>query len=341
MILRTFHVQDFGEDHSLTPAAIIADSSRQNQNIDAIGEKAWDIQSSTIANTLRLFSNASIECLLLKGAMMNSLYGRSYSFRAMRDADICVRRESATDAMKILLGNQYAPRFEHFALKEDRSPFDYIEYRHALAFKAPNSAVTIDLHWHPFRSYLNESLDRTLWENSEAGTFKDIAVKFPSVSDRLFHTIIHGLEWKVVPSSNWIIDAMIILKEHQSQICWQRLQTLAGLYSSRPALASALEFLRDHFEAEIPLLRNSYNSQSSKIDSVEHWLKCSPVNTPLFGNLPYVLFQYRHAAPPKTLSRRGIIGYLRYTLKAAKFAWGVDSIMELPLLFWHKVANKR
>jgi hypothetical protein len=77
-------------------------------------------------------------------------------------------------------------------------------------------------------------------------------VSVPCATDLLFHVCAHGLQWSWTPQIRWIPDALTVLRS-SAEIDWERLLNLAALAEMNVRLHHALGYLRERFEAPVPV----------------------------------------------------------------------------------------
>jgi hypothetical protein len=267
--------------------------------------------------------------LVLKGAAASLAYPES-SPRPMSDVDVLIPRKWAREAMMTLLERGWETRFEHVGKNGGQRSTEYLPFRHSMPFRHRALSTTVDLHWYSLRMSPHSKWDSGFWQRSQELPFFDVPLRILEPTDRLFHTLVHGGEWRSPPGINWVVDAVQILLQEHDKIDGARLYQLAEERKVLPLLTESLSYLQTHFPSlTMPTLQTPM-VQASQGDRIEHALKCSALNTKWLGNLPFVFFQYRRTKR-RVPSAHPLKRYLRYTKLAAKYNWGAATLLELTI----------
>jgi hypothetical protein len=185
-----------------------------------------------------------IATMLIKGAALTLRYYGNLAVRPMADLDIVVRPADAHRAMAILAGQGWT----RTATASD----DDLRYRHAMLFTHRQHGGEVDLHWHILYEGGNAAADEFFWSTAQPLTFCGVKTQQLDPTSMLLHTIIHGLRWNPEPPIRWIIDAMVILRQSEAAIDWQRLVAFAGKMRLCYRLWLGLAHLVARFDAPVP-----------------------------------------------------------------------------------------
>jgi hypothetical protein len=123
--------------------------------------------------------------------------------------------------------------------------------RHAWQFSRGEDE-SCDLHWHPVLRCYSPAVAELFWEGARSAELLQRPVSVPCATDLLFHVCAHGLQWSWTPQIRWIPDALTVLRS-SAEIDWERLLNLAALAEMNVRLHHALGYLRERFEAPVPV----------------------------------------------------------------------------------------
>ncbi len=195
-------------------------------------------------SVLKLFHQAGIKTIVMKGIPLSILIYKNYSTRPMADMDILIlfsKADSAVELLKKYGWELHNPQYLEYNLKYGRS----------VTFTDKNK-TELDLHWHPiFEAHDNISED-DFWGNTipfQVGGIKTLSF---CVTDLFFHTIVHGLRYNPEPPIRWIADAMAILYSPDYEIDWERLLHHTKKFRVVLYMKDALKYLAKEFHADIP-----------------------------------------------------------------------------------------
>lgn len=276
-----------------------------------------------MATLLRSFHNAGIQTMLLKGAALTLLHYRDYGLRPLGDFDVLVHTEQALAAISLLRKLGWIPK--------SRSPEafteTYISVTKAHHFEDA-AGRTLDLHWHVLPECCSANADDDFWHGAVLTKIHDVPTHALNPTDQLLHACVHGARWNPVPPFRWVADAMMIMKTSQSELDWDRLITQAPKCRLILPLRDTLSYLRDVFDAPIPLAvsQSLQNMPTSKIEHVEYEARTRP--SELVGPLRGLWFHYLR------YSRLVSDGSLQHKLigfpVVLQHIWGADHLWQVP-----------
>ena len=194
--------------------------------------------------TLRLFREAGIPTLLLKGAALVPQFYRDEGVRGMGDFDVLVPEDRFREGCRVLEGQGWRP------LDFDPGFFD-TRFAHAIGFldEAGNSA---DLHCHALVQSCEWQADRMFWADAVAVRIRDEDSLTLNPTDHLLQVCAHGLTWVENPPIRWAADALTILKVANRDLDWTRLVHIAEQRGVAYELSASLGFLQASLNAAIP-----------------------------------------------------------------------------------------
>ncbi|MBI4749064.1 MAG: nucleotidyltransferase family protein [Acidobacteria bacterium] len=183
---------------------------------------------------LKMFQQAGIEPIVLKGTALITRYYENFGLRPMGDFDVLVPRQSANQAIELLGQAGWTPGF--------RAP-------HAQVFRK-SDGTECDLHWNLFFENCRVEVDDPFWQLAEPAKVGGVPVKVLNPTDQFLHVCVHGARWNPVPPLRWLADAVVIL-EH-STIDWNRLVQQATRMGLVLPLRDTLGYLAWLLGVEVP-----------------------------------------------------------------------------------------
>jgi hypothetical protein len=190
---------------------------------------------------------AGVECMFLKGLALTICHYNDAALRAMEDVDLLVRPRDVEPAVETLLRAGWLP--------EEGAGIAAIlrgkRVHHAWQFNR-GADESCDLHWHPVLRCYAPAVGELFWQGVRRADLLHQPVGVPCATDLLFHVCAHGLQWSWTPQIRWIPDALTILQS-APQIDWERLANLAAHAEMNVRLHQGLSYLRERFQAPVPL----------------------------------------------------------------------------------------
>jgi hypothetical protein len=195
----------------------------------------------------RDLDRAGITCMFLKGLALTLSHYRDPALRAMEDVDLLVHPDDVESAVQTL-------ERAGWIAEEGAGVADILRakrVRHAWPFSTGNGE-NCDLHWHPVLRCYSPAVAALFWQGARGARLLNQQVQVPCPTDQLFHVCAHGLQWSWTPQIRWVPDALTVLRS-SPEIDWDRLLRLAAHAEMNFRLHQALSYLRETFEAPVPL----------------------------------------------------------------------------------------
>ncbi len=202
----------------------------------------------TLAEVLQLLHAAGIKTLILKGAPLSLLYYQDFGLRPMADFDVLVPTRARRAAFNALRQAEWSPQ-QH---PPEKLTDAVLDIRHAWGFQNARKQQ-LDLHWHVLIECRTPDADDDFWTGAVPVQAQKVRTHALNPTDQLLHVCVHGAAWSFVPSLRWIPDALMILRVAAEQIEWLRLTQQAQKRRLTLALGHALAYLRDAFDAPVPV----------------------------------------------------------------------------------------
>ena len=190
---------------------------------------------------------AGVACMFLKGLALTICHYRDPALRAMEDVDLLVRPKDVETAVQTLQRAGWLPEEGAGTAEIMRQR----RVRHAWQFSRGEDE-SCDLPWHPVLRCYSPAVAELFWEGARNAELLQKQVSVPCATDLLFHVCAHGLQWSWTPQIRWIPDALTVLRS-PAEIDWERLLNLAAQAEMNVRLHHALGYLRERFEAPVPV----------------------------------------------------------------------------------------
>lgn len=182
--------------------------------------------------------------VLLKGMAMILHVYRDFGVRVIGDIDFLIRKNDLLFAAHLLRIEGWKQNVARFDIGNE----EHLKRWHALNFTHPNG-FHLDLHW----SFIQENsplLDEAVFLN--ALPIENSFCFVPDSTSLLLQTCVHGVKFSPVPLIRWIADAVMLIRNPENKIDWDRLTRLANLAHVCMPLYFGLIYLKEEFSVSIP-----------------------------------------------------------------------------------------
>jgi hypothetical protein len=186
--------------------------------------------------------------MVLKGATM-LVEGRKHTgMRHMGDIDVLVPTDAIRTAVRVIQS--------HGLSSIEGLPAwylsDYVPRVRASAGFSDGAEAHLDLHWHATCASCQDGADDEFWEAAVPVELRGFWTRAPCPADELLLVIVHGLRWAPSPGYRWALDAALIIRGARGQLDYERLALQANRRRVAPAVRTALAFLREVADVEVP-----------------------------------------------------------------------------------------
>ena len=279
-----------------------------------------EILMHRIGSLLTAFEDAGIRTMVLKGAALIQLYYRESGLRPMLDADVLVHAHQAEQAMEVLTGLQWKPRYPR--------PQTRIPIFHSTPF-VDEGGRQVDLHWHLFWECFNAKDDDGYWQNAIPIKIGGVQTLALSPTNQLLHTCWHGARWNEVPPIRWVADAMAILAASAEEINWPGLLEKAQRHRIVSPVKDSLEYLKKKFDAPVPdsVLASLSAVRITKIERENYELTLNPMAPPSTTKILRMLYYDYRWLSSSTSSRIKTLAFAKH-LQAK---WDIERLWHVPL----------
>lgn len=212
-----------------------------------------------------------IKSVALKGLALEALAYKDGELRPFSDVDFLVSRND------FRLMAERASKYDfYFRGVTPARSFEY--FQHAKSFQGNH--LELDIHWTFFPLGIDPFYDERIRDRSTANPTQGDWL-FPSPTDALIHTVLHGIRPDVVSPIRWLIDAHLLVS--RNEIDWDLLQKEAkglGVLSELETSLSLLgQFTKNeyaHFRkggASFPDLNIAHAASRWSVKSDSMWMK--------------------------------------------------------------------
>lgn len=284
---------------------------------------------------LRVFEQAGIRTMLLKGVPLALAHYAHPALRPMSDVDMLVPAQDARRAVALL-------RAQGWTIHPQGSE-EALTFPHALPLIAPNG-LEIDLHWHPLIESCDGSGDAAFWNGARPLRVGAVASLRPDSTMALLHAILHGVRWSEVPPIRWIADAMTVLRNPLEPIDWERFLAVAFALRAAHRLRLGCEYLRDEFAAPIPpatIARLAARPLTliERLETVTILRNADELSRTPHGRLRMLFIDYLRAVkPPGPIGF--VVGFTHYLRFRLRQRGRIEILREIARGLWRRVRTR-
>ena len=209
----------------------------------------WANQTAfqALSDVLRIFRDAGIPTMLLKGTALTLRYYKDRGLRPMGDFDVQVPVERRRQAIELLTQAGWRSKNRTVARLTDA----VLGVWHAQAFEDSRHRP-VDLHWHTLSHHLTPDADQDFWAGAQPIDVDGIPSAVLNHTDQLIHVCVHGACAGAVIRVRWVADALTMLREEGEVVDWSRLLDVAVRRRLTLPLRRALGYLRERFDVPVP-----------------------------------------------------------------------------------------
>ena len=197
-----------------------------------------------VAPLMRSFAQAALPMLVIKGGARHARDPRSAADRLLRDVDILVPIDRASDAFDCAIAGGW--EFSGPQVPARRTA--PVSSHHAWSLTKVSGEVDI----HHFSNFLNRNIgdDDAMWRRAIATRLCAIPILIPSPTDDLLLNVVHGVRYTPEGNADWVIDAIDTIRA--GQIEWPLVLEEARMRKLMVPLLAGLTYLRQELGADIP-----------------------------------------------------------------------------------------
>jgi len=208
---------------------------------------ANQLRIRSLTEALQALSATNVDAMVLKGAALFARYPQFIMMRGTGDYDILVRRSDAAKAAKALLSAGFIPqivRIDRF----EATDFDRI---HGVHLMKSGHQDSLDLHWQPLPSFLDERLIEEIFSRSEQRIFGGHQVRVPGLADHLALTVARAATWDSSEFALRTAEAAFLLKACNGDLEWPVFFRQTRLLRCRGVAWQVIDFIQSQLEIRI------------------------------------------------------------------------------------------
>ena len=215
----------------------------------------------------QLLKSGIDKIVLLKGIAMIVGYYKDFGARVIGDIDLLIPRSNAETAVSILLSTGWRSLLPRL----DVQCAEQLDRWHAVNF-VHKEGMNIDLHW-SLSLESSAPLDSAVLQAAVPLAKNPLTLYLPNPGDLLLQTCIHGIKQCRVPLIRWVADALVLLKQSEKEIDWDRLVYLARQSHLCLSLSAAFDYLINRFNAPIPssVVTDLDKNTPTSLEIREYW----------------------------------------------------------------------
>lgn len=173
-----------------------------------------------LPQVLAALADAGIEAMVLKGIPLALRYYDDVGLRPMTDFDLLVPTVDADRALAVMAAHGWSINEPVRVFRRDRRIDVYA--RPGVGFVAADR-TECDLHWHLLHDCCWDGADAPFWAHATTLAWQGHSFRVPQATDLLFHVIVHGAAFNLMPPIRWIADATQVMRRAPAEIDWDRL----------------------------------------------------------------------------------------------------------------------
>ena len=206
-----------------------------------------------LSKILKVFKDAGIDVIVLKGAFLAETIYKNISLRPMGDIDLLIKKEDLHKVKKELSQLMYHAPVLPTKLFEQWET----EQCHAIQYTNQDKNVEIEPHWDiqlpssPFQIDINK-----FWENAQPVKIADVETLMFAPENLLQHLCLHldkHLNSGVIPF-RWYCDIAEVIRHYGEKINWKYLIQSSKDYGIEKPIYQSLYLVTKYLGAFVPII---------------------------------------------------------------------------------------
>jgi len=219
-----------------------------------------------LRNLLRLFEQAGMKTIVLKGAAITDAVFKNVALRQMADIDLLIHEQDIERSTTLLTKAGYVPD-EHRCTKK----WYRVHHHHLAPFIHPDRGFIVEMHHHIIPPDNPFGMDiRPLWERAQATKVGESRTLVLCSEDLIIHLCIHlSYCGGFIYGLRNVIDIVQVLRYHGSQLDWDRIRKEASDHHYIGFIYYPLYLAKKLFDANIQKDVLGDFKQCSKLNVLE------------------------------------------------------------------------
>lgn len=185
-----------------------------------------------LVEVTRLFDEAGIATVVLKGAPLLLFHYKNIGARMMNDVDVMIDEVDFRRASELLSASGWS-------FLEPLPAAGFLPFTHAVPWSHPHFAE-VDLHWRPFLIDSPPLAEQALRRRAVTRVVQGREMSMPDATDLLLLACVHGRKPDLHSGCRWVADAFTVIRTAEPAIQWdslfERARALGVLLPARDAL---------------------------------------------------------------------------------------------------------
>ncbi|MDW7680342.1 MAG: nucleotidyltransferase family protein [bacterium] len=220
-------------------------SELKQEYLDTLGRNT--IVYNELKALLKIFNQAQIDTVLLKGAGLLASVYPDLGFRFMSDIDILIKESDLSRAQQSLLTNGYSQNKPTYRIQNKK-------YHHLPPFWNPAKNIRIEAHWTLARTDTIFNIEiADFWSRVQKSKFGGSDILLLSPEDMIIHQCLHLFLSQV--NSNifkTLFDIATIVQHYQNWLDWDQIAACSTRYKLATPVFATLFLINDLIEISIP-----------------------------------------------------------------------------------------
>jgi len=197
-----------------------------------------------LAQLLKIFQEAGIPAIALKGTHLGEVVYASRGVRTMSDVDLLVREGDLARIEATLLALGYRPREQHREVAQDNKHFGYL---------SRDGRLCLEIHWHimPGNSPFKVDVEG-LWQRSQPTTIVGVPARVLSPSDLLLHLSLHLFDHWFNMGLKPYCDIAAVIQHYGPGVNWEEVEQHAREWGMGKVTYLALRLSGELLAAAVP-----------------------------------------------------------------------------------------
>ena len=254
---------------------------------------------------------AGLSVLVVGGSALALLYYRDWGTRPLGSCDLLVPRKQALKAARLL---QYAGWTTHPRLEQSS-----LSHMAVAPFFGQANRI-IKLHWHFLPIGPGEPHQPDYHRTALSVSLENLPVLTLKPELQLLHTLSRGIIWNEAPSTLWLADSFMMIRQLGPDLDWDYLVARAVELRTGLALRHGLECLRTLLDVDVPnqVFKVLIEYRPSRLEILEHRVNGSRSGlAELSGRLPGIMLAYARWRSPG-MAVLNPVDFLRFI----RWRWG-------------------
>jgi Uncharacterised nucleotidyltransferase len=196
-----------------------------------------------IVPVLEALHDAGVAAIVLRDLALISAYYRDFGQRPVQDASLFIRPNQLSLALEQLRSIGW--RTNATSLQR------LTQFRSSTVVWKPGAKYAT-LHWRVFDKWLSAEQEEQILNAAVSVRIANTSALCLCPVDQLLQICGYGVRYDVLPPTEWVVDAITVLRTSGETFDWSRFIIVATNACITQPIHDALTYLREHFPVDIP-----------------------------------------------------------------------------------------